>query len=88
MFAMLSGLSANHRRRTPRWRDPRPTKSWAAPTSALASLSAAERQTQPALLDPCTTALDQDNQNDDNQHTGNNPDNQFSAHLDSSFLND
>jgi len=37
------------------------------------------------LLDPCAATLDQYNQNDDNQHTGNNPNNRGTIHVKSSF---
>jgi hypothetical protein len=81
MFAALSGQSAHNQCRTLAWRDPRPTKSWTALTSALSFLSVAGTQTQPELLDPRTTALNQDNQNDNNQHTGNNPDDHSTVHV-------
>jgi hypothetical protein len=41
---------------------------------------------EPALLDACAAALDQDSQNDDNQHTGNNSDNRGSVHTPPSFI--
>jgi hypothetical protein len=40
----------------------------------------------PVLLDPCAAALDQDNQHNQKQHTGNNPDNQGTVHVKSPFL--
>jgi hypothetical protein len=38
------------------------------------------------LLDPSAAALDQNSQNDDNQHSGNNPNDRGSVHLNSSFF--
>ena len=38
-----------------------------------------------ALLDLCAAALDQNNDSDDNQHTGSNPDNHGTIHIQSSF---
>jgi hypothetical protein len=38
------------------------------------------------LLDPCAAALDQNNQNDDNQHTGNDPNDHSIVHVNSSFM--
>lgn len=39
-----------------------------------------------ALLHPCATALDQNDQHDHEQHAGNNPDNRGSVHVKSPFL--
>jgi hypothetical protein len=38
------------------------------------------------LFDPSAAALDQNSQNDDNQHSGNNPNDHGSVHLNSSFF--
>lgn len=84
MFDALPGLSKTWRHRAPVRRDPRPAKLRAGQPSAkfpeIAGILA-----QPALLDPCAASLDQYNQNDENQHTGNNPDDHGSIHIDSSF---
>jgi hypothetical protein len=37
------------------------------------------------LLDPCAAALDQNDQNDHKQNTGNNPDNHGAVHFDFPF---
>src|SRR5580698_1893643 len=39
-----------------------------------------------ALLDPCATALDQNDQHDHEQHAGSNPDNRGSVHVKFSLL--
>jgi hypothetical protein len=38
------------------------------------------------LLDPCAATLDEDDQHDDKQHSGNNPDDFRGAHFQLSFL--
>jgi hypothetical protein len=45
----------------------------------------AGRQAQTALLDPSAAALNQNDQDDDKQHSGDNLDNRASFHIDSSF---
>jgi hypothetical protein len=47
--------------------------------------SAAGRQAQAVLLDSRAAALNQNDQDDDKQHSGNNLDNGASFHIDSSF---
>ena len=49
---------------------------------------AAKKSLRPTLLGPRTATLDQNNQNDDNQHTGNNPDNCGARNSTSNCSND
>jgi hypothetical protein len=49
-------------------------------------LRAAGPPAEEKLLDPCTAALNQDNQNDNDEYTGNNPNDHGGIHIDSSFL--
>jgi hypothetical protein len=50
-------------------------------------LNAAEIPAQPAaLLHSRAATLNQNGQNNNNQHTGYNPDNQSAIHIESSFL--
>jgi hypothetical protein len=56
------------------------------PVSSCVQLdNTAEASAQPGLLGPCAAALDQDNENNDKQHTGNNLDNRRTTHSNSSF---
>jgi hypothetical protein len=50
-----------------------------------ASSCCAPKKIATRLLGPRTPTLDQDNQNDNNEHTGNNPDNRVISHSNSSF---
>jgi hypothetical protein len=53
--------------------------------ASRASLCGAVKKLRPMLLGPRAATLDQDNQNDDNQHTCNNPDDCGTVHSNSSF---
>jgi len=53
--------------------------------SRFGSSGAAEFREQSALTDPSPAALNQNNQHDKKEHTGNNPDNQGTVHVHSSF---
>jgi hypothetical protein len=57
------------------------------PVSKRAQLDkTSEAPAQSGLLDPRATALDQDNENNDKQHSGNNLNNRRTTHSSSSFL--
>jgi hypothetical protein len=85
MLVTLPGLSNYERHRAPERQHFRTAR---LRTGQQKSAPRRRRNKDNALLDPRAASLDQNEQDNNNQYSGDYPDNHGSIHIDSSFLND